>query len=129
VKVRSSRVETDGNGPWRFRPARPAHAAFRWDAVRYLKRTRAAMCKSDVQQYYPSINLGLLAESLLSWRCDRECVGFIMQVLGRWQARYRLQGIPIGPEASGVLGNAFLMPVDRALAPAATTISGGWTTS
>jgi hypothetical protein len=114
-KVRSYRLDDEGAGAWRFQPFKKAHARLREDAVRYLKRTHCAMCKSDVAQYYPSINLGLLAESLLSWRCDRECVGFVMRVLGRWQARHGLRGIPIGPEASGVLGNAFLMPVDRAL--------------
>ena len=40
----------------------------------------------------------------------------ICQMIREWQVRDNLVGLPIGPDASRFLGNAFLGPVDRALA-------------
>ena len=115
ASVRSCRLDSSQPGPWRFQDFGPAHATLRQDAVAHLRRTSDAMCRTDVAGYYSSINLGVLAEALLSCGCDAAAVGFLMRVIGLWQARHGLRGLPIGPEPCGVLGNALLKPVDDAI--------------
>jgi hypothetical protein len=70
------------------------------------------MCRTDVRNYYPSIQLDLLQEMLLINGCDRQAVARVFALLEFWQNFYGLGGLPIGPEACAVLSNFFLRPVD-----------------
>lgn len=101
---------------WRFRSHKKAHERYRRMAVRLLREGQAsAMCSTDVRRYYPSIDLGLLASSLAGCGCDPLAVSLLQRLLDRWQDRDGLPGLPVGPEASAVLGNVFLKPVDDCL--------------
>ena len=74
------------------------------------------MCRTDISKYYPSIQIDLLQESLLTNGCDAQVVARIFAVLKFWQAFWGLDGLPIGPEASAVLSNFFLRPIDNLIA-------------
>ena len=74
------------------------------------------MCRTDISKYYPSIQIDLLQESLLMNGCDAQVVARIFAVLKFWQAFWGLNGLPIGPEASAVLSNFFLRPIDNLIA-------------
>lgn len=75
--------------------------------------------KSDVSGYYMGIDAETLSETLLRIGADARAVMLIEVWLKHWQGKGVLQGLPIGPQAAGILGNAYLLPVDRALAPVA----------
>ena len=114
--VRSCRLDPSPSAAWHFKHSGSAHAALRRDAVAHLRRSFDSMCKSDVAGYYPSVNLGLLADALLRSKCNADAIALLLRVLGSWQAHHGLAGLPIGPEGCGVLGNAFLLPLDLAIA-------------
>ena len=74
------------------------------------------MCRTDISKYYPSIEIDLLQQALLTNGCDARAVARIFAILKFWQAFCRLDGLPIGPEASAVLSNFFLRPIDSLIA-------------
>jgi hypothetical protein len=74
------------------------------------------MCRTDISKYYASIQTDLLQESLLMNGCDSQAVASVLAVLKFWQKCCGLKGLPIGPEASRVLGNFFLRPIDNLMA-------------
>ena len=43
------------------------------------------MCRTDISKYYPSIQIGLLQESLLMNGCDLQAVARLLAVLKFWQ--------------------------------------------
>jgi Reverse transcriptase (RNA-dependent DNA polymerase) len=71
------------------------------------------MCRTDIRKYYPSIQIDLVRESLLMKGCDAQAVARIFEVIKFWQEFHGLSGLPIGPEASAVLSNFFLRPIDN----------------
>lgn len=73
------------------------------------------MLAADVRSYFPSIDLELLERELLTLRCPPSSVEAACGFLRRWVERDHLRGLPVGPEFSAVLGNAFLGAVDRGL--------------
>jgi hypothetical protein len=70
------------------------------------------MCRTDISKYYPSIQIDLLQQALSTNGCDARAVARIFAILKFWQDFCRLDGLPIGPEASAVLSNFFLRPID-----------------
>ena len=74
------------------------------------------MCRTDISKYYPSIQIDLLQQSLLTNGCDAQAVARIFASLKFWQEFCLLNGLPIGPEASAVLSNFFLRPIDNLIA-------------
>ena len=74
------------------------------------------MCRTDISKYYPSIQIDLLQQSLLTNGCDAQAVARIFASLKFWQEFCLLNGLPIGPEASAVLSNFFLRPIDNLVA-------------
>jgi hypothetical protein len=74
------------------------------------------MCRTDISKYYPSIQIDLLQESLLMDGCESQAVARVLAVLKFWLEFCCLKGLPIGPEASAVLGNFFLRPIDDLIA-------------
>jgi hypothetical protein len=74
------------------------------------------MCRTDISKYYPSIQIDLLHQSLLTNGCDAQAVARIFASLKFWQEFCLLNGLPIGPEASAVLSNFFLRPIDNLVA-------------
>jgi len=73
------------------------------------------MLRSDIAAYYPSVSLDRVLGLLSEWCCDREAVHLLARFLGEWQANGLVDGLPIGPEIFGVIGTAFLKPVDDAI--------------
>jgi hypothetical protein len=69
----------------------------------------------DVRNYYPSIDAAGLGEQLVAAGTDAAVAAAIVGYLRSWQRLWGVRGVPIGPEASGLLGNVFLRPVDQAL--------------
>ena len=74
------------------------------------------MCRTDISKYYPSIQIDLLQQSLLTNGCDAQAVARIFASLKFWQEFCLLNGLPIGPEAWAVLSNFFLRPIDNLIA-------------
>lgn len=70
------------------------------------------MCRTDIASYYSSIRLESLASMLRNLKCDSNALWLIIRILGAWQREDPELGLPIGLEASSVLGNAFLKPID-----------------
>jgi hypothetical protein len=73
------------------------------------------MVRADVEAYYPSVDLERLQSLLQEYGCLVPAAALILKVLQKWQLRDGLQGLPIGPEVSAVVGNFLLHPVDRSL--------------
>ena len=73
------------------------------------------MCQTDVAQYYPTVRTSILERLLCDNSCDASAVQRIVHVLRCWQQVEGLEGLPIGVEASAVLGNAYLDQIDRAI--------------
>ncbi len=74
------------------------------------------MCRTDISKYYPSIQIDLLQQALLANGCDARAVARIFAILKFWRDFCRLDGLPIGPEASAVFSNFFLRPIDSLIA-------------
>jgi hypothetical protein len=73
------------------------------------------MCATDIARYYPSIGLDRLETRLHDLGCDLHGISVLLSALRKWASADGICGLPIGPEASAILGNAFLIPVDRML--------------
>jgi hypothetical protein len=72
------------------------------------------MCRTDIENYYPSVDL----ERVHSLFQDAGCLPaafLVLKIYRQWQQRGEVEGLPVGPEASGVIGNFFLHPVDKLL--------------
>lgn len=69
----------------------------------------------DIKEYYPSIVALGLGRSLVGCGADARDATSIAELLVDWNDVWGVRGLPIGPEASGVLGNVPLIPVDRLL--------------
>jgi hypothetical protein len=73
------------------------------------------MYRTDVEGYYPSVDVERLQSLLQHCGCLVPAAFLILKVLREWQLRDGLRGLPIGPEVSAVIGNFLLRPVDRSL--------------
>ena len=78
------------------------------------------MCRTDVTSYYPSISLDILQKRLEQIGCDRDCITFVIRVLGFYNKQIVGLGLPIGPEACAVMSNAYLSPLDSRLSELGT---------
>jgi hypothetical protein len=70
------------------------------------------MYRTDVAGYYPSVDIERLRSLLQKCGCQGPANTLILRIFRDWQLRDGLQGLPIGPEVSAVLGNFLLGPVD-----------------
>jgi hypothetical protein len=73
------------------------------------------MYRTDVEGYYPSVDVERLRLLMQECRCLAPAAALILKVFEKWHLRDGLRGLPIGPEVSAVIGNFLLHPVDRAL--------------
>ncbi len=107
----------DKNPPgWRCRLPGPSVARRRDEARAFvLSDSFGGLGVSDIRSFYNSIDRVVLA-ALLESCCPR---GTAIQRLLWWldelSARTGVPGLPIGPEASGLLANAYLLPLDHEL--------------
>ena len=101
---------------WRFRNQKKAWWKFINRGVRLLDgRRHSAMYRTDVKGYYPSVDVERLRSLLEECECLVPAAVLILKIFREWQLRDGLQGLPIGPEVSAVIGNFLLRPVDRSL--------------
>ena len=100
---------------WRFRKHNKAHKKLRERAIKIAKGSHWALCRTDVKSYFASIDIERLIHVLASWGCDAEALAQIGRVLRFFQATTPLNGLPVGPEASAIQGNAFLHAIDMFL--------------
>lgn len=105
---------------WRLMDHRTAHRLRRARGAELLAQDH---CKGvgtlDVRHYYPSVTPDSLAGMLATTSAAPGATALLCQFLARLQPLGMPQGLPIGPEASGVLGNVMLIDVDRELSPIA----------
>jgi hypothetical protein len=114
VEVTSYRLVETGPG-WRVRN-------YRYATERRIEELRGRISNPnfqglgilDVRNYYPSINVARLRDILAAVGVDPADAAAIADYLAAWHL-WGVCGIPIGPEASGLLGNIYLLPVDQAL--------------
>lgn len=66
----------------------------------------------DVQRYYPSIDMCFLYELLVALGAPPSATDRLCSSAAAFSRAAGVTGIPIGPEASGPLGNAHLVPLD-----------------
>jgi hypothetical protein len=98
---------------WRFRDFRAAHKDMR-HAAQTLAERYGGMTKTDIRNYYPSINTDRLRTTLLGWGADDGAVNRLVSMLEGWRLA-GCSGIPVGGEAFAVLGNAYVLPLDLRL--------------
>lgn len=75
------------------------------------------LIKTDLTAYFDTISHDLLMSEVTSLNVPPRTVGLLRMMLRTW-ATVPNQGIPQGPNASRLLGNLFLIPVDRAMTDA-----------
>lgn len=85
-------------------------------ASRYLwKRPGSYAAKTDVTSFYESIHLETLTDDLEAATGETDWVAKLRVYLDSFQSFHSAWGIPQGSEASGILANLYLLPVDELL--------------
>jgi hypothetical protein len=116
-RVMAARLDPHGPPPWSFKDPVKAWARFRRMPSEIARVwPLAGAWVTDVASYFGSIDYHRLGSQMHAWRCDFDAVSLVMNSLTEWAKGGELHGLPIGPELSSVLGNAFLEPLDAALA-------------
>jgi len=85
-------------------------------AAHVVERIRAGneyMMSTDITAYYDCIPHSLLLAEVEAYVDDAAVVAQLRRMLGEWGAAQ--VGIPQGPDASRLLGNIYLYPVDEAM--------------
>ena len=75
-----------------------------------------ALAVTDLRQYYPSITPEVVMEALRKAEPSSAAISAIGGFLRELAAVGAPVGLPVGPEASGLLGNIVLLTVDEAVA-------------
>jgi hypothetical protein len=118
--VYSSRmIRRDGVPVRRAASRRGAWLRFQRAALElHYSRPYAFMLSTDVTSYFEYVELTLLLEDLRDPHLgiSADTLGLLDRFLKSIQASSDIWGLPQGPEASRLLGNFYLLPVDSALA-------------
>ena len=115
--VVSCRLESDPPA-WSCRGVNEAFGRRRQRGAELLADRRcAALVVTDIRNYFPSITPGMLTEALEHIRAPSGGVSLLERFLSELATVGAPSGLPIGPEASGLLGNVAMLPVDDAVAP------------
>ncbi|MFF3006623.1 RNA-directed DNA polymerase [Kitasatospora sp. NPDC057940] len=69
----------------------------------------------DIAAFYEHIDVAILGDDLEALGGDRRPAGHIIDFLTRFQTINHAWGLPQGPDASGILANLYLAPVDSYL--------------
>ncbi|HEX6207673.1 MAG TPA: RNA-directed DNA polymerase, partial [Actinomycetota bacterium] len=100
---------------WRLAPMRPALRRARRAAASLARG--GAVVATDVEAFFPSVSPEALERALLAVGVARGDAAAAASMVAGW-AEQGCPGLPVGPEASSILANAVLLPVDLAVAPA-----------
>lgn len=112
-EVLADRAVRRGTG-WRVAPVRLA--------LRRARRAAAAMARrgdvtaTDVEDFFGSVTPWVLEVALRGVGADGEDAARAATMVEGWEERGH-RGLPVGPEASSILANAVLLPVDLSVAP------------
>ena len=108
----------------------PAWTTIHYTDAQRMRRDRAtellsaddcvAMGTLDQRHYYPSIKPDVVASVVGTTKAPRGAVRLLAAFLAGIESMGGPPGLPIGPEGSGPIGNAVLIPVDVAIAALAT---------
>jgi len=113
--VFSYRLNTRPPG-WTTLPHRDAHRSRKARARDLMSDSQCvALGTLDVRHYYPSILPDAMASVLAQTTAPTGAVSQVLDFLHRLNDTGAPAGLPVGPEASGLLGNLFLTDVDAAL--------------
>ena len=114
-EVKSYRLSSGGTA-WTYRDHRYGHGVRRREARAWFRDAAVVGIGTlDVRSYYPSIRAEALVLVLSRLGARESDLRDLQTVLESWQGDWGVRGVPIGPEASGLLGNAMLMSVDQGL--------------
>lgn len=83
--------------------------------ARKLAGRSEVVIRTDVRSFYPSVTPSIAFRSLRGMGVDREVASAAARMLDGWGSE-DYPGLPIGPPASAILGNALLAPVDEQMA-------------
>ena len=115
--VMSYRLECDPPA-WSCRDPKRAFQLRRQRGAELLAdRKCTALMITDIRNYFPSITPELLTAVLEHIWAPAGAVGLLEDFLRELETVGAPKGLPIGPEASGLLGNVAMLPVDDAVAP------------
>src|SRR5262249_23501048 len=106
-------VAFQSNG-WQFADRKAAYREFRQAAISEVRR-HGAMCRTDVERYYPSILPSICEQWMVDLGCDSAAIELFAGIVRYWQKASQLVGVAIGREGSGVVGNGILGRVDAAI--------------
>ena len=113
--VFSYRLADDPPG-WSVRDVRESFRLRRERARALLSEACCnAMAVTDLRHYYPSITPEVIIDALCQTASPRGAVTLIGGFLRELVPMGAPVGLPIGPEASGLLGNVVLLEVDEAI--------------
>jgi excisionase family DNA binding protein len=94
-----------------------AWLAFRKAVLGEFEAGAEWLVKSDLTAYFDTISHDLLMDEIVALNVPGRTVGLLRTMLRQWAIVPGI-GIPQGPNASRLLGNLYLHPVDRAMADA-----------
>jgi excisionase family DNA binding protein len=93
--------------------------AWRQQALDALKAGGEWLAITDLTAYFETIPHRQLLADLQLMNVDADTTGVLREMLDRWSVSEG-RGLPQGPNASRLLGNLFLLPIDQAM------LDSGW---
>ncbi len=93
--------------------------AWRREILARVNAGKEWMVKTDLTSYFDTIPHKLLLAEIETLNAERAVVDALAEMLRAW-APVPGQGLPQGPNASRLLGNLYMLPVDRAM------LAAGW---
>ncbi len=70
------------------------------------------MAKTDISSFYEHVDVALLTDALRGLLGDRPVVDVLADFLRNFAEQNQVWGLPQGSDASGVLANVYLLPID-----------------
>jgi hypothetical protein len=65
------------------------------------KGDRPIMCRTDIAEFYPSVEMRILEPQLLASNCESAAVTRLLRLFEFWQESFNLRGLPIGLAGCG----------------------------
>ena len=94
-------------------------AKWRESSLSKLEPGSEWLVETDLTSYFDTIRHRQLIADIESLNADSRIIGVIREMLRKWAPTDGL-GLPQGPNASRVLGNLFMLPIDEAM------LNAGW---
>lgn len=108
-----------GDSRYFFKKGPEQWAQWRMDALKKIVPGREWLVATDLTAYFDTIPHRQLISEIESLNVDRSVIAFIRETLREWAMSDGV-GLPQGPNASRLLGNLYLLPVDEAM------LRNGW---